>query len=372
MAKRRTRTPPTEAPAPNVTEPRPPRLGPAFQGEDALTENQAIDQLLAGLPDDTDNSEASDEIADEAETLEPEAEAEAEDNSGTAAASDEDLIIDETDEETSEPEGPPVYEIPWDDGTVRQMTAEEIRAGTLMRSDYDRKQAERARAEEAAAQSKQAFEAKATALDGLLAEVQRLKETGLPTPPDPALAREDPAEYIAKKADYDAKMVVVEKAQQEAKAAQSEQLRAAQEQNARQLLQAMPAWQDVTKQQADLAEMRQYGATQGWWSGEQFDQGVGNTPHWILQAVHKARLYDRAVARRNGKSNGAAPVQKRVVKSTKTVRTQASQPQSTKGRVARQQAWDSFRKNPGGAGAEERAINALLATIDEKGPRRRA
>ena len=371
MARKRRTSSTQDQATPDVSNVIPPRDGPAYQGENALTEEQAIDQLLSSLPseDVEDTGEASDDHA-EAETLESDAH---QDNQGTeATVSEEDeLIIDEADEESTEAEGPAVYEVPWDDGTVRQLTAEEIRAGTLMRSDYDRKQAERAKAEEAAVQAKQAYEARSTALDGVLADLSRVQETGLPSPPDPALARDDPAEYIARKADYDAKMLVVEKATKEAEEARAEQLRQLREQNAQALFQAMPAWQDPTRQQTELAEIRQYGSSNGWFTAEQFDQGVTNTPHWILQVLHKARLYDRAVARRNGKGNGAAPVQKRVVKRSPTVRSQASQPQSSKTRVTEQAAWKRFLDQPSGAGAENRAVDALMATVERKGARHR-
>jgi len=347
----------------------PPRDGPAFAGEGALTDSQAEDQLMALLPgDEPDNSEAEGEPAVETETLEPEDD-QAEDNLGTeATASDDDLII-EDDGEDTEPVGPAVYEVPWDDGSVRQMTAEEIRAGTLMRADYDRKQAERARAEEAAAQAKQSFEAKGTALDGMLAELSRLKETGLPTPPAPELARDDPAEYIARKADYDAKIAVVQQAQREADAERARQLDDAKRANAEKLLASIPEWQDVQRQQQDLAAINAMGSKAGYWTQEAFNQGISTTPHWQIELWRDAMRYREAVARQKGKQNGTT---KRVVKVQPTVRSQASQPQSARPRKAEEAAWKRFRDNPGGAGHENLAVEALLASAERKvGSRRR-
>jgi len=341
----------------------PPRDGPAFEGENALTDAQAEDQLMALLPgNEPDNSDAEgDQDAIETETLE--ADDQPQDNLGTeATADDQDLII-EDEGEDAEAVGPAVYEVPWDDGSVRQMTAEEIRAGTLMRADYDRKQAERARAEEAAAQAKQSFEAKGTALDGMLAELSRLKDTGLPTPPTPELARDDPAEYIARKADYDAKTAVVQQAQREANEERARQLDDAKRANAEKLLTSIPEWQDVQRQQQDLAAINAMGSKAGYWTQDAFNEGISTTPYWQIELWRDAMRYREAVARQKGKGNGTT---KRVVKVQPTVRSQASQPQSARPRKAAEAAMDRFRKNPGGAGHEDLAIDALLARAESK------
>ena len=350
----------------------PPRDGPAFEGENALTDTQAEEKLLALLPsDEGDNSEAEGEHADETETLE--AEDEPQDTLGTAEASDDqDLIFDETEEDAQEAPATDSVSITWDDGTTRELTADEIRNGYLRREDYDRKQAERARAEEAAAQAKQSYEAKTTAMDGLLAELSRLKETGLPTPPAPELAREDPAEYIAKKAEYDAKIAVVQQAQQQAEAERAQQLEEVKRANAEKLLAAIPEWQDVQRQTQDLAELNEMGVRAGYWTQEAFNEGLSTVPHWQIELWRDGMRYRKAVARRNGKTNGAAPVTKRVTKVQPTVRSQASQPQSARPRQAEADAWKRFRDNPGGAGHENLAIEALLASAERKtGARRR-
>ena len=252
------------------------------------------------------------------------------------------------------------------------MTAEEIRAGTLMRSDYDRKQAERARAEEAAAQAKQSYEAKATAMDGLLAELSRLKETGLPVKPTLELARENGQEYLERKIEYDAQMEVIRQAQEAAEAERAQQLADAKRANAEKLLANIPEWQDVQRQTQDLAELNEMGVRAGYWTQEAFNEGLSAVPHWQIELWRDGMRYRKAVARRNGKTNGAAPVTKRVTKVQPTVRSQASQPQSARPRQAEADAWKRFRDNPGGAGHENLAIEALLASAERKtGARRR-
>lgn len=328
--------------------------------------------LLAKLPsDEGDNSEAEGEHADETETLEAEDD-QAEDNLGTeATAPDDDLNFDDDGEET-EAVGPAVYEVPWDDGTVRQMTAEEIRAGTLMRSDYDRKQAERARAEEAAAQAKQSYEAKTTAMDGLLAELSRLKETGLPTPPPLELIDQDLYEYNKRKHQYEEQIKLVEASQRQVEAERAQQLEEVKRANAEKLLANIPEWQDVQRQTQDLAELNEMGVRAGYWTQEAFNEGLSTVPHWQIELWRDGMRYRKAVARRNGKTNGAAPVTKRVTKVQPTVRSQASQPQSARPRQAEADAWKRFRDNPGGAGHENLAIEALLASAERKtGARRR-
>ncbi len=345
-----------------MTEPRPPRLGPAFQGDEALTMSQAEDRLLESLASlEETPSEESAEDAD-AETL---PDHEPEENQGTeASASDDGLTDEEIEGEILEPEGPPVFEIPWGDEGVRHMTAEEIRSGHMARQDYDRKQAERARAEESAVAREQAAQAKATALDGLLTEIARFKEEGLPVAPPIEMAETDPGEYVKLDAQYRAKMKVLEQAEQKAKEAQAEQLQSLKRENAKRLLDAIPQWKDPEVQQRELTAISQMGAQSGWWTPDMFDAEISTVPYWQIEAWRDALLYRRSKARTNGK--GAAPT-KRVVKRTPTVRSQASQPQSSKGQAAAEAANNRFMKTRTNAAAEE----FLLARLEQRGARYR-
>jgi hypothetical protein len=350
---------------------------PAFRGDDATTENAGVEALFALLPDEQESSDPGEEdtIAEEAESLadEPE-EAEPREPLGAEApddGDDEDLLFD--DDEGDEPDPVPGQTIQLElDGHVREMTAEQVAERiNQIRSTSDRQNGELARTKQESESARQAYEAKATALDGLLADLSRLQETGLPSPPDPALAREDPAEYIAQKADYEAKRAVVDNANQEAQRQQAEAAQQWQRDNATKLFQAVPAWKDATRLNADLVAIQQHGIQAGWFDEATFGQNYTLWPHWALEAAHKAILYDRAVARKNGTGNDAAPAGKRVVKTVKTVRSQASQPESSRKTSQVRDARQRFLKNPSGAGADERAVELLLAQAEAKGRRQR-
>lgn len=348
---------------------------PAFRGEDATTENAGVEHLFSLIPDDEPSDSVEEDVAEEAESLadEPE-EAEPREPLGAEApddGDDEDLLFD--DDEGDEPEPAPGQTIQLElDGHVREMTAAQVvERINQIRSTSDRQNGELARTKQESESARQAYEAKATALDGLLADLSRFQNTGLPTPPDSALARDDPAEYIAQKADFDAKSAVVDKAREEAHRQQQEAQQQWQRENATKLLASVPAWKDATRLNTDLVAMRQHGIQAGWWDEATFGQNYTLWPHWALEAAHKASLYDRAIARKKGNGNGAVPSSKRVVKTVKTVRSQASQPESSRKTSQVRDARQRFLKNPSGAGADERAVELLLASAEAKGTRQR-
>lgn len=351
--------------------------GPAFRGEDAISENAGVEALFSLIPDEQETPDPVEEdtIAEEAESLDDEPEeAEPQEPLGAEApddGDDEDLLFD--DDEGDEPEPAPGHTIQLElDGHVREMTAEQVAERiNQIRSTSDRHSGELARAKQESESARQAYEAKATALDGVLADLSRFQDTGLPMAPDPALARDDPAEYIAQKADYEAKSAVINKAKEEAQRQQAEQQQQWQRANAAKLFEAVPAWKDATRLNSDLVAIQQHGIQHGWFDEATFGQNYTLWPHWALEAAHKALLYDRAVARKKGNGNGAVSSGKRVVKTVKTVRSQASQPESSRKTSQVRDARQRFLKNPSGAGADDRAVEALLAAAEAKGPRRR-
>ncbi|MGI9505911.1 MAG: hypothetical protein ACR2RE_22970, partial [Geminicoccaceae bacterium] len=169
------------------------------------------------------------------------------------------------------------------------------------------------------------------------------------------------------KAYYEAKIAVVNQAQEQAKAERATQLAEAKRVNAQKLLQNVPEWQDVQTQQQDLAEINAMGVKAGYWTSEAFNEGISTTPHWQIELWREAMLRRRERARQKGKTNGATPVTKRVTKVQPTVKSQASQPQSTRPRKAEDAALRRFQSNPN----EAAAVDVLMAKIDRKGARHR-
>ena len=353
-----------------------PQDSPAFRGSEAMSEAQGVEELLSLLPEQQPDP-GEDSTAEAAETLvdEPE-DAHQQDPLGTEAPVDDvdDLDLNEEVEDQQEPaDAQPTLAVEID-GHVREMTAAQVRDRlSEMRSVMDNKQWERARAEEAATQARQEYEAKGTALDGLLADLSQLQGEGFLTAPDPALAREDPAEYVAQEASYKAKRLVWDKAQQEAQRQQQDATQQWQRANATKLLEAVPAWKDATRLNADLVAMREDGVKRGCYDEAFFNQNYTLWPHWAIENAHDARLYRRAKARQNGKGNDAVPGVKRVVTSQKTVRSQASQPAESRGKSQERDAWKRFDQSSGGRHEDEAGAEAILASITaRKGQSRRA
>ena len=351
---------------------------PAFRGDDATTENAGVEALFSLLPDENDTSDPIEEdtttIAEEAESLsdEPE-EAEPQEPLGAEApddGDDEDLLFD--DDEGDEPEPAPGQTIQLElDGHVREMTAEQVAERiNQIRSTSDRHTGELARAKQESEASRQAYEAKATALSTLLDDLSQLQDTGLPQMPPLEMSESDPGEYIKLEAHYKAKMAVVNKAKEAAQRHHQEAQQQWQRANAAKLFEAVPAWKDATRLNSDLVAIQQHGIQHGWFDEATFGQNYTLWPHWALESAHKAMLYDRAVARKKGNGNGAVPAGKRVVKTVKTVRSQASQPERSRKTSQVREARQRFLKNPSGGGADERAVEYLLAQTEAK--RRRA
>ena len=345
----------------------------AFRGDDAISEAQGIDALLDLLPSEGDTSEESIDDA-EATTLEAEPEEAEPQDTEQEAFSDDDLAIDEEDDlepepSQAEPEG---IELTFGDERVR-MTADEIQKGYLRQADYSRKTADLARDRESNAAEKQALEARNKALADTLDRLARYETTGLPPKPDAQLRQDDLATYLLQKEEYEDAQRDIAKANEEAQRQQADAAQQWQRANASKLIQAMPAWTDANRLNTDLVAMRQHGIQKGWYDEATFNQDYALWPHWALEAAHKAILYDRAVARKSGKTNGAAPTDKRVVKTTKSVKSQASQTGQKSQKTSRvRDAKTRFLQNPSGGGADARATDFLLAQIEAKGARRRA
>lgn len=343
----------------------------ANRGDEAISEDEGMDLLLAKLtPEDT--SEASIDDAD-SPTLEAEPETAEPKDTETEAFLDDDLTFDEDDE--PEPEPSPVepadIEVMLGDERVT-LTADEIQRGYLRQSDYSRKTADLARDRETAAQERQAFEAKSATLADTLDRLARYDTTGLPPKPTAQMREDDLATYLTMKDIYEEAQKDVGRAQQEAQQQQNETVQQWQRANATKLLDAVPAWKDATRLNADLVAIREDGIKRGSYDEAYFNQNYTLWPHWALENAQDARLYRRAKARQNGKANGDAAPDKRVVKTAKTVRSQASQPAESRSTSRERDARKRFRNHPSGAGSDDRAIEFLQARIDAQGksPRR--
>lgn len=344
----------------------------AFRGDEAISQEQGIDQLLDLLPPEGDTGEESNDDA-EATTLEAEPDEAEPQDTEQEAFSDDDLALDEEDDlepepSQAEPEG---IELTFGDERVK-LTADEIQKGYLRQADYSRKTADLARDRETTAAEKQALEARNKALADTLDRLARYETTGLPPKPDAQLRQDDLATYLLQKEEYEDAQRDIAKATEEAQRQQQEAAQQWQRANASKLIQAKPAWTDANRLNTDLVAIREDGIKRGRFDEATFNANYTLWPHWALEDAHDALLYRRAVARAKGKTNGAVATDKRVVKSQKTVRGQASQPGQSKKTSRVRDAETRFRKNPSGGGADDRAVDFLMSKIEAGNSRRRA
>lgn len=212
--------------------------------------------------------------------------------------------------EAPEPEAEPTYTVKVRGAEVK-VTLDELQRGYSRTEDYKAKTAELAEQRRAAEQTKAEFAARAQRLDEALSQApfDPVLAEGMKTDWQ-ALARENPAEYVARRAEFDGKIQRVQQIQQmrEDAARQSAQQRLA-ESDAR-MREAVPEWADEGKRkalQSDLARtLEGYGFAP--------DEFRHVADHRVLLVARDAMLYRQMQDQRKAaEAKKAAPPPPRTV-----------------------------------------------------------
>ena len=212
--------------------------------------------------------------------------------------------------QTPEPEAEPTYTVKVR-GAEEQVTLDELKNGYSRTADYKAKTAELAEQRRAAEQARSEFAARAQRLDEALSQApfDPVLAEGMKTDWQ-ALARENPAEYVARRAEFDGKIQRVQQLQQmrEDAARQSAQQRLA-ESDAR-MREAVPEWADEGKRkalQSDLARtLEGYGFAP--------DEFRHVADHRVLLVARDAMLYRQMQDQRKAaEAKKAAPTPPRTV-----------------------------------------------------------
>lgn len=222
--------------------------------------------------------------------------------------------------EAPEPEAEPTYTVKVRGAEVK-VTLDELQRGYSRTEDYKAKTAELAEQRRAAEQTKAEFAARAQRLDEALSQApfDPVLAEGMKTDWQ-ALARENPAEYVARRAEFDGKIQRVQQLQQmrEDAARQSAQQRLA-ESDAR-MREAVPEWADEGKRKAlqtDLARtLESYGFAP--------DEFRHVADHRVLLVARDAMLYRQMQDQRK-----AAEAKKAVPTPPRTVTPGAPQGKTT-------------------------------------------
>jgi len=158
-------------------------------------------------------------------------------------------------EPAAEPEEPPKYRVKVR-GEEREVTLDELQRGYSRTEDYKAKTAEAAELRRTAEAERQAIQAErqryadnlnhilnqARVMDPVLAEAQKIDWA--------QLAKDDPAGYVAKKADVEQRMANYQFIEAEKNRAQAESLKLVLEREQAALTEAIPEWSDPEKRSA--------------------------------------------------------------------------------------------------------------------------
>lgn len=270
-----------------------PGSAPAEQG--ALTVAQAA-EAFSGLLGAETATEETEPAQTETEQDVPDAEAEddAPPQANAHAEGDDDTAEAAAETETEpEPDKAPRYTVKID-GQEQRVTFDELKAGYQRDSDYRRKTMkladERKAVEAERSQVKQV-------LDQLIPALQSAAQDKWATVDWVQMAQNDPAGYVARRAEYEADMTRLALANQERqRAAEAEQakrtetLRTKITEERERLLQAIPAFRDEKQAKALSASLKSFLATEGFTP----DEIAGVVDHRAIKLTHKAWLYEQS------------------------------------------------------------------------------
>lgn len=283
--------------------------------DDDQTEALSADAELDETPPEDADDEADDEGADDVE----------------AAADDED---DETDESETKLVTVKI------DGKEEQVDLEEVIAGYQRTADYTRKtqalSQERAAFQQEAEAVQQEREQYAELLTALAGQLQTMQSQ---EPDWDKLYSEDPLEYVRQKdiwRDNQERLRATQMEQQRLQdMAQQEQAKQIQQivaQSREKMVEAIPAWRDKAKWDADRSALREYGKTALGFSEQELDQAYD---HRAVVALYKAMKYDQMMAKRPTKAQPSGPKVAKAGSSTQAPKTR-SQVTRAKQRLAKQ------------------------------------
>jgi len=220
-------------------------------------------------------------------------------------------------EPAAEPEEPPKYRVKVR-GEEREVTLDELQRGYSRTEDYKAKTAEAAELKRSAETERQAIQAErqryadnlnhiltqARVMDPVLAEAQKIDWT--------QLAKDDPAGYVAKKADVEQRMANYQFIEAEKNRAQAESLKLVLEREHATLAEKMPEWADTEKRSALAKELFSSGEKHYGFSKQEL---AAVYDHRMLMALSDAAKYRGHLAsQKAAKAKQVAPAPAKVVK----------------------------------------------------------
>jgi hypothetical protein len=173
-------------------------------------------------------------------------------------------------------------------GEERLVTLKEAAQGQQLEADYRRKTAELAeQRRQGETQIQAEIQQRVQRLDML---AQDFAANVLGAPPDPRLASEDPAQYVAAKAAYESNLYKLQQSRLEIQRLTQEQRASSIRANEAKIREAMPEWaKDEDKGRKEIGAIRQYLVKQG--IPQQLADSVFEADHLLI--ARKAMLYDQ-------------------------------------------------------------------------------
>ena len=273
----------------------------------------AFETLLSGTPAKepikkaSPSAEADAPLEDEAEALRVSDEAETQAEDGEEGSPNEASADDEATDEDGEPEDgdaekADTYTVVVN-GQEVEVSLDELKNGYSRTSDYTRKAQAVAEERRAAQAERQAIEQERQTYAQLLPALQQRLEAMAAQEPDwNRLYNEDPLEYVRQKDAWREHKEQINAARSEqgriAQIAQQEQaqrLKSHIDQQRQLMLEAIPAWKDQKRFDADRVAIRNYGKKLGF-SDEELSSA---SDHRAILALHKAAQYDRLMSKQN-------------------------------------------------------------------------
>lgn len=240
--------------------------------------------------------EAQETVEEVEETEAGEVEA-AEEETTDAESDDED----DSEAEEQEPQTPPTYTIKVA-GEEVEVTLDELQKGYARQADYTRKTqelaAQRKETEKYLQQLQQQQEQYTQAIEALNQKIQESQEA---EPDWDSLYQRDPVEWVrqrelwrSKKEQQNALEAERQRLTQEKAVEQQKQLSAKVQEEQERLLEALPEWKDEEVAKKEKVALVEYGVRAGF-TQQELAQAYD---HRAVLLLHKARLYDEMVAKR--------------------------------------------------------------------------
>ncbi|HEY4252312.1 MAG TPA: hypothetical protein VGM87_13960 [Roseomonas sp.] len=208
----------------------------------------------------------------------------------------------ETEEDSTEPDPEKTLVTVQIGDKTERLPLAEVTKGYLRQADYTRKTQELAKERETFTGDANAVRQERLQYAQLLpALAYQIQQSQGPEPDWQRLKDEDPIGYVLKREEWRDRQQRVDAARQEyervrvSEAEVASQAGAAHlQQEGEKLLEAMPAWKDKDRRNADRTRVRDYGRKLGWSE----DELSSVTDHRAVVVLYKAMKYDEAVARR--------------------------------------------------------------------------